>query len=100
MPSVMLSFLQKVGAEVAKVNPTHIKLLNQYVECCCAEGIQEELLSTLKSVRGVIHVKLLSPSEGIQVATTNQAIVVQHISDSMKLVFLGPLINYLPCCAL
>ena len=51
--------------EVAKVNPTHIKLLNQYVECCCADNVREELLSRLKYINGVIHVKHLALSEGI-----------------------------------
>ena len=50
---------------VAKINPTHVKLLNQYVECCCADDVREELLSKLKNIKGVIHVKHLSLSEGI-----------------------------------
>ena len=51
--------------KVAKVNPAHIRLLNQYVECCCSDDTRQELLSKLRDIKGVIHVKHRPLSEGI-----------------------------------
>ena len=45
-----------MGVKILKVNPPHIKVHNQYVECCCTEDKRTELLRQLGRVDGVIDV--------------------------------------------
>ena len=57
--------MQELGVNIIKVNPPHIKLQNQYVECCCAEEIRTKVINKLKAITGVTHVHVLTDSEGM-----------------------------------
>lgn len=53
-----------MGIQIFKVNPPHIKLYNQYVECCCTEEEKERLLTKLKRISGVTYVMVLPEDQG------------------------------------
>jgi hypothetical protein len=54
-----------VGVEILKVNPPHIKVYNQYVECCCTEDKQTKLLRRLGKVVGVTDVAKIAEPESL-----------------------------------
>ena len=56
-----------MGVKIHKVNPPYIKVHNQYVECCCTEVKQTELLRRLGEVVGVTDVAIVAENLGIHV---------------------------------
>ena len=50
--------------QIFKVNPPHIKLYNQYVECCCTKEEKEKLLTKLKRIPGVTCVTVVPEDHG------------------------------------
>ena len=50
--------------KIFKVNPPHIKVHNQYVECCCTEEERTTLLTKLDKIQGVTHVTLVPEDQG------------------------------------
>ena len=54
-----------MGVKIFKINPAHIKVYNQYVECCCAEEERTALLTKLRKIQGVTHVTLVPEDQGI-----------------------------------
>ena len=54
-----------MGVKILKVNPRHIKVHNQYIECCCTEEEKTELLTKLEQTDGVTHVTHEPDSIGI-----------------------------------
>ena len=53
-----------MGVNVFKINPAHIKVYNQYVECCCSEEEKTKLLKKLGKIPGVTNVSLEPSSIG------------------------------------
>jgi hypothetical protein len=51
-----------MGLKFLKVNPPYI---NQYVECCCTEEKQKDLLKRLKKVVGVTDVAIITEPESL-----------------------------------
>ena len=45
-----------MGIEILKVNPSYIKVHNQYVECYCTKDNRAEILRRLGRVDGVTDV--------------------------------------------
>jgi hypothetical protein len=54
-----------MGIKIFKVNPPHIKVHNQYVECCCTEDEQTMLLRRLMKVDGVADVAIIAEPESL-----------------------------------
>ena len=54
-----------MGVKIFRINPPHIKLHNQYVECCCTEEKKTKLITKLKNLPGVTDVTFESESIGI-----------------------------------
>ena len=52
--------------KILRINPHHIKVQNQYVECCCTEEDKTKLLTKLKQIDGVTRVILNPENTGIQ----------------------------------
>ena len=53
-----------MGVRIFKINPAHIKVYNQYVECCCTEEVKTMLLKKLGKIPGVTNVSLEPNSLG------------------------------------
>lgn len=60
-----------MGVIIFKINPQHIKVHDQYVECCCTQEEKTKLQTRLKEIHGVTHVELVNEpeSKGIDVKT-------------------------------
>jgi hypothetical protein len=54
-----------MGVKILKINPPHIKVYNQYVECCCNEDKQRKLLKRLGKVVGVTDVAIITEPESL-----------------------------------
>ena len=54
-----------MGANILKVNPSNIKVRNQYVECCCTEDKQTTLFRRLMRVEGVTDVVIIPEPESL-----------------------------------
>ena len=54
-----------MGVKILKVNPPHIKVHNQYIECCCTEDKQTKLLRRLRKVNGVTDVAIINEPESL-----------------------------------
>lgn len=53
-----------MGVKIFKINPPHIKVYNQYVECCCTEEERTILLTKLEKIQGVAQVTLVPEDQG------------------------------------
>ena len=49
--------------KIIKVNPPHIKVYNQYVQCFCTEEEKTNLLTKLEEIDGVSHVHVTQKPE-------------------------------------
>ena len=54
-----------MGVEILKINPSNIQVHNQYVECCCTEDKQTEIVRRLEEVAGVMDVALIPEPESL-----------------------------------
>lgn len=52
-----------MGLKIFKINPRHITIHDQYVECYCTEEEKTKLLTRLKETHGVTHVALVNEPE-------------------------------------
>ena len=55
---------QELDVKIIKVNPSHIKFQDQYVECCCSEHVRSEVVRKLKAIDGIFDVGLMNKDEG------------------------------------
>ena len=54
-----------MGVNILNINPSTIKVRNQYVECCCTEDEQTTLLRKLMKVEGVTDVMIIPEPESL-----------------------------------
>ena len=52
-----------MGIEILKVNPSYIKVHNQYVECYCGEDERRKIERGLEEVDGVTDVEIITEPE-------------------------------------
>ena len=55
---------QNLDVKIIKVNPSHIKFQDQYVECCCNRDLRLTIIEKLQAIDGVFDVGLMNDDEG------------------------------------